>query len=306
MSAYFSTVADALLNGMGTNLFAKSANIISGITPLFAAGFGLYILLVMMSYYNRGLDENIMDFSKRMIGWLVIIACAFNAGTYNKLANLMYEMPEALSGLLGTGEYSASALDTNINNFVDTLAQIWGSMSSKLSITDIADNISILLLLGVILILGVIFFAVTAAFYLVAKLSLAMVILVGPIFIGAMLFPATRQWGMNWIGQIFNYTITIVFYVILGSLQQDFFINHMALNPATDDIIMLIPTACIFITSTMIFLIIAWNVPSIASALTGGASIGGITRTMTSIGNKVKIPSLRGGGASNGGSIKRN
>ncbi|WP_434779320.1 type IV secretion system protein [Neisseria sp. Ec49-e6-T10] len=306
MSAYFSTVADALLNGMGTNLFAKSANLISGIAPLFAAGFGVYVLLVIMSYYNRGLDENIMDFSKRMIGWLVIIACAFNAGTYNKLANMMYEMPEALSGLLGTGEYSASALDTNINNFVDTIIKVWDSMSSELSITDIADSITTFLLLGVIALLGIVFFAVTSAFYLVAKLSLAMVILVGPIFIGAMLFPATRQWGMNWIGQVFNYTITIVFYVVLGTLQQDFFIRHMTLNPATKDIIMLVPTACIFITSTMIFLIVAWNVPSIASALTGGASIGGITRTMTSIGNKVKMPSFRGGGSSSGGSIKRN
>lgn len=83
MSGYFSSVADALINGMGTNLFAKSANLITGVAPLFAAGFGIYLLLVLTSYYNKGLDDNVLDFSKRMIGWFIIIACAFNAGMYN-------------------------------------------------------------------------------------------------------------------------------------------------------------------------------------------------------------------------------
>lgn len=301
MSTYFSTVADALLNGMGTNLFAKSANIISGVAPLFAAGFGIYLLLVMLNYYNRGFDENVIDFSKKMVSWLVIIACAFNAGMYNKLANLMYEMPEAVSGFLGTGDYSASALDTNIDNFVDTLMQVYNSMSSELSITDIADNIGIIFLLGAILILGVIFFAFTAAFYLVAKLSLAMVIMIGPIFIGSLLFPSTRQWGMNWIGQILNYTITIVFYVILGSLQQDFFVSHMQLKTNINDIVLMIPIACMFALSTLIFLVVAWNIPSIASALTGGAGAGGMPRALISMARYIRMPSMNG----SGGSIKR-
>ncbi len=216
---YFSGVADALLTGMGTNLFAKSANIISGTAPLFAAGFGIYLLLVMINYYNRGFDENIMDFAKRMVGWFVIIACAFNAGQYNKLANLMYEMPEAISSLLGTGDYSVNALDVNFDTMLETVSNVFASAES-LPMTSVGEKIGLYLIGALIFILGGIFFLAILAFYLVAKLSLAMVILIGPIFIGAMLFPSTRQWGMNWIGQILNYSVTIVFYVILGSLQN--------------------------------------------------------------------------------------
>lgn len=303
MSGYFSSVADALINGMGTNLFAKSANLITGVAPLFAAGFGIYLLLVLTSYYNKGLDDNVLDFSKRMIGWFIIIACAFNAGMYNKLANLMYQMPEGISSLLGTGEYTFSALDTSFENLEETIVKIL-EYANTIPITSVGERIGVYLLALVIFLLGVIFFAATAAFYLVAKLSLAMVILIGPLFLGAMLFPSTRQWGMNWIGQILNYTITIVFYVILGSIQQDYFQSHLAtvMNGPINALFMLIPIACLMATSTLIFLVVAWNVPSIASALTGGASAGGVPRTLVSISRYMRMPSMGGG---SGGSIKK-
>lgn len=300
---YFSSVADGLLHGMGTDLFAKSANLISGIAPLFAAGFGVYILLVVMSFYNRGLDENIMDFSKKMIGWLVIIACAFNAGTYNKLANLMYNLPEGVSALFGTGDYTINALDTNFDSILQTVSNVFLA-AEKLSLTSVGEKIGLYLIGCIIFLLGGIFFLAILAFYLVAKLSLAMVIMIGPIFLGALLFPATRQWGMNWIGQILNYTVTIVFYVILGSLQNDFFNNHVnnLIENDLGSVILLLPLASIMMTSTMIFLVVAWSIPSISSALTGGASLGGMTRTMAQIGG-YRLPSL--GRAGGGGSIKK-
>lgn len=303
---YMSSVADALLNGMGTNLFGKSANLISGIAPLFSAGFGIYVLLVMISYYKGGLDENIIDFSKKMLGWLVIIACAFNAGTYNKLANLMYGMPEAISAMFGSGEYSMGALDANFENLERKIVETCEHANS-LPITEIGERVGIYLLAIFIFVFGSVYFAVTAAFYLVAKLSLAMVILIGPLFLGCLLFPATRQWGMNWIGQILNYTVTIIFYVILGSLQNDFFSNHIStvLSGGISSMIMLIPIACIFATSTLIFLIVAWNIPSIASGLTGGASMGGMPRALVSVARHMKSVSL-GGGKTKGGSISKN
>lgn len=53
-TSYFSELANFLLNGMGTNLFQKSNNMISGIAPVFQIGFGIYILLIAFDYYKRG------------------------------------------------------------------------------------------------------------------------------------------------------------------------------------------------------------------------------------------------------------
>lgn len=122
-SSYFSDAANILMNGMGSNLFAKAGNLISGIAPVFQIGFGIYMLLVVLDYHNRGLDEKAVDLGKRVIGWLIIIACAFNASQYAKIANIAWTLPDNLSGLFGTAEYTASALDSNINNIVETWAK---------------------------------------------------------------------------------------------------------------------------------------------------------------------------------------
>lgn len=293
----FSDIANNLLNGMGSDLFTKSGNLISGIAPVFQTGFGIYILLVALDAYNRGFDENVMDLGKRMVGWLLIIAFAFNSSLYQKLANILWMLPENLSGLLGTSTYTASALDTQSNNILTMMENIF-AYAAELDVLQVSDKLMLYIGGSVAVILAYLFFIITFAFYLIAKLSLAMVIVIGPLFIGSMLFPATRQWGMNWIGQILNYSVTVVFFVILGSLQNDFFQKHLQ-NAVVGDItsvaqvVGLIP---LFFLSTTIFILVAWSIPSIASTLTGGASVNGFSRTVMSVARWAKGVKLPGGG----------
>lgn len=121
----------------------------------------------------------------------------------------------------------------------------------------------------------IVYFGIIIAFYLIAKISLAMVLLTGPLFIGFLLFSATRQWGMNWIGQIMNYAITVTFYVVLVGVQQRFFQDNLqnALTGSKLDIVQIFGLVPLFFFSTLVFVIIAWNVPTIATALFQGASI---------------------------------
>ena len=299
-TSYFSELANFLLNGMGTNLFQKSNNMISGIAPVFQIGFGIYILLIAFDYYKRGFDENVVDLSKRMIGWLLIIAFAFNSSQYQKLANIMWMLPENLSGLLGTSTYTASALDTQSNNILKMMENIF-AYASSLDMLQVSDKLMLYIGGTVAVILAYLFFLITFAYYLIAKLSLAMVIVIGPMFIGSMLFPATRQWGMNWIGQILNYSVTVVFYVILGALQNDFFKNQLerAVVGEIGSVAQVVGLIPLFFLSTTIFILVAWSIPSISSALTGGASVNGFSRTVMSVARWAKGVKLPGGGKVN-------
>lgn len=296
-TSYFSELANYLLNGMGTNLFQKSNNMISGIAPVFQIGFGIYILLIAFDYYKRGFDENVVDLGKRMIGWLLIIAFAFNSSQYQKLANIMWMLPENLSGLLGTSTYTASALDTQSNNILKMMENIF-AYASSLDMLQVSDKLMLYIGGTVAVILAYLFFLITFAYYLIAKLSLAMVIVIGPMFIGSMLFPATRQWGMNWIGQILNYSVTVVFYVILGALQNDFFKNQLerAVVGEIGSVAQVVGLIPLFFLSTTIFILVAWSIPSISSALTGGASVNGFSRTVMSVARWAKGVKLPGGG----------
>ena len=291
----FSDIANSLLNGMGSDLFTKSGNLISGIAPVFQIGFGIYILLVVLDYYNRGLDEKVIDLAKRIIGWLLIIAFAFSSSQYLKLANILWMLPENLSGLLGTSDYTASALDTQSNNILMLMENIF-SYAAELDMLQVSDKLTLYIGGAFAVLMAYVFFLVTFAYYLITKLSLAMVIVIGPVFIGSMLFPSTRQWGMNWIGQILNYSITIVFFVILGTLQNDFFKNHLesAVVGEISSVAQVAGLIPLFFVSTTIFILVAWSIPSITSALTGGASANGFSRTIMSIARMakgVKLPS---------------
>lgn len=296
-TSYFSELANFLLNGMGTNLFHKSNNMISGIAPVFQIGFGIYILLVAFDYYKRGFDENVVDLGKRMFGWLLIIAFAFNSSQYQKLANIMWMLPENLSGLLGTSTYTASALDTQSNNILKMMENIF-AYAASLDMLQVSDKLMLYIGGGFAVILAYLFFLITFAYYLIAKLSLAMVIVIGPLFIGSMLFPATRQWGMNWIGQILNYSVTVVFYVILGALQNDFFKNQLerAVVGEIGSVAQVVGLIPLFFLSTTIFILVAWSIPSISSALTGGASVNGFSRTVMSVARWAKGVKLPSGG----------
>ena len=304
--SFFSDIASMLINGMGSNMFTKTGSLIAGIAPLFQACFGAYVAMLAFNYYNRGFDENVVDLAKKIIGWLIIISFAFNAGQYGKLADMLYTFPDRLSGLFGLQEYTASALDTSYNNLLKSISSM-AAYAASLDFTQISDRLMLWAGIGLIGVFGGIFFLVTLAYYVIAKLSLAMVIMIGPLFIGSLLFPATRQWGMNWIGQILNYAITITFFTILGAVQQDFFTNNLQ-NAVVGDItsvaqvFALIP---LFTLSTIFFILIAWGIPSIASALTGGASVNGFSRTLMSIYAMGKGKFPIGGSGKSGGSIRR-
>ena len=98
-----------------------------------------------------------------------------------------------------------------------------------------------------------------------------------------------------------------VFFTILGAVQQDFFTNNLQ-NAVVGDITSVAQVFALnplFTLSTIFFILIAWGIPSIASALTGGASVNGFSRTLMSIYAMGKGKFPIGGSGKSGGSIRR-
>lgn len=274
---FWKDTTDFLLNGLGTNLFAQSTNLISSIAPLFSIGFGIYFMIIILNAYGRGFDGNVVDFAKKTVAWLIIISCAFNAGQYQKIANMAYEFPEWLAGTFN-GNFDVGAIDIAWDSITQAVSQI-AERASELGMTDFGDKLMFYLAAGTLIFCGVVFFGIVIAYYLVAKISLAMVILIGPLFFGMMLFPSTRQYAMNWFSQIFNYGVTISFFTILMSLQMKIFENHIKglVTQEWLSSLQIFGVLPIFMTVTILFVIIAFNIPSITSALTGGAGSGGFS-----------------------------
>lgn len=286
MSTFFADVAKTLGADLGQNLLDKTGDFIGQITPLFVACFSFYVLLVIWDYYNSSLDVLAVDFIKKCCGWMLIIGLSLAPATYMKLAHIIYRMPDEIAGIFAGGyKVDASAMDASWKLLMDLLDTI-SKLHEKYQWYDIGVHFGIVIKIGlVITICGALVVGLSFAFYMVAKVSLALVLMIGPLFLGCLLFPATRQYAINWIGQCLNHILTCTMFVLLVKIQMAAFDKaiNMALSGSAFDYVSAELLPPLFLLQTIIFLVVVFNIPSIASALTGGATVSGASRHMMSL-----------------------
>ena len=286
MSTFFADVAKTLGADLGQNLLDKTGDFIGQITPLFVACFSFYVLLVIWDYYNSSLDVLAVDFIKKCCGWMLIIGLSLAPATYMKLAHIIYRMPDEIAGIFAGGyKVDASAMDASWKLLMDLLDTI-SKLHEKYQWYDIGVHFGIVIKIGlVITICGALVVGLSFAFYMVAKVSLALVLMIGPLFLGCLLFPATRQYAINWIGQCLNHILTCTMFVLLVKIQMAAFDKaiNMALSGSAFDYVSAELLPPLFLLQTIIFLVVVFNIPSIASALTGGAAVSGASRHMMSL-----------------------
>ena len=131
--------------------------------------------------------------------------------------------------------------------------------------------------IAMMILLGVMF-----AYYILAKVSLAMILMIGPVFIGFGMFPATRQYAMNWVGQCLNYIFNVVLLAVIGSMMLKFtsiFIDLVGV----DNIGAALATGTVLLFTLIVFVLLIWMTPQISSALTGGSALQGAMRTVYSM-----------------------
>lgn len=286
MSTFFADVAKTLGADLGQNLLDKTGDFIGQVTPLFVACFSFYVLLVIWDYYNSSLDVLAVDFLKKSCGWMLIIGLSLAPATYMKLAHIIYGMPDEIAGIFAGGyKVDASAMDASWKLLMDLLDKI-SELHDQHQWYEIAVHFGLVIKIGlVITICGALVVGLSFAFYMVAKISLALVLMIGPVFLGCLLFPATRQYAINWIGQCLNHILTCTMFVLLVKIQMAAFDKaiNMAMSGGIADYAAAEVLPPLFLLQTIIFLVVVFNIPSIASALTGGAAVSGASRHMMSL-----------------------
>lgn len=287
--SFFADLANTLGAQLGDNLLDRTGQFINQIAPLFQAGFGIYVLMVILSYYGQSGTVSLIDFVKRSAGWIVLIALAFSPSVYSKLAHTIYGLPDEISALFTNGaKFDVAAIDHSYTELENAIIRI-GKLHSKYSWMEIGNHLALVEIRIVISLCGMLLIGVAFAYYTIAKISLALVLMLGAFFIGCLIFPATRQYGINWIGQCLNHIITCTMFVLLTVVQMEVFqglVNQISNGDWTNHIFLeaLIP---VFILDTIVFLVIAWGIPGVASALTGGAAVQGFARSLAMSGGAI-------------------
>lgn len=313
---FYENIETSLIGNV--NMFlGKVINLINYTSPLISTGIGIFIILQAYHYYNKGFDETILDLSRRMIGWILIAMIALNAGNYEKIAQMAYKLPDEIASAVNGTEFKANAFDASrktADEAIDAVGE--KSLNTFKGLKNLGKSIIFEIQLFLSKIFAGVMLLFIFGYYLITKILLLLVLMVGPLFIGCLFFPTTRQWGMAWINQVVNYTVTIVLYMVLAMMQKNFidthlinFVNLIKDNTAvmSNPVLLIAGTGvmcCIFFLSTIIFILVSMRVPSVAASITGGATvetgIGFVMRFANTYLKGINLPS-RSSKMSNGG-----
>ncbi|EDT05881.1 MULTISPECIES: type IV secretion system protein [Burkholderia] len=271
-----------------------SAKMISLISPLVAAGFSLYVLLILVSYWRGHENQPIVDFLLKMAAWAAVLTAGMNIGYYSEYVVPFFNgLGDDLSRALMGGNDLSNGLDTLLSLYFDAIKSLY----EGLSITDIGLYIEVSVLAACIILVGVPFLAIAAAYIILAKFALGLLLALGPAFVVAALFPATRQFFQNWVGQCLNYGILVALFGALGAIEVRFMTSVLPTSFSAKDVMLTYAIEGKIVGAGLVFIVVSLSMPSLASQLAGGV---GISSMVGKIGNAasaaMKAMKLMGGG----------
>ncbi|NKK59421.1 conjugal transfer protein TrbL [Rhizobium leguminosarum bv. viciae] len=267
MYQVFSFVDGQFKSPLENFISSGTSNIANWVSGPLTAALTLYVVLYGYLVLRGSVQEPILEFAFRAMKLAIIVMLVRNASEYQSyVTNIFFEtLPREISQALNSGTApSASTFDSLLDKGQKCAKEIWARATWP---ADIVTGIGGMMAIGAS-------FTVAAIGYIVslyARLALAIVLAIGPIFVALAMFQSTRRFTESWIGQLANFVILQVLVVAIGSLLISCIdTTFTAIESYTD--VMMRPVALCAICLAALY--VFYQLPGIASALAaGGASL---------------------------------
>lgn len=252
-----------------------ATNATTAIAPVVAVGLSLTFIAFGLLIIRGGVQMPVMEFLGKAIKIGLITGAALGGGFYAaQIAEVIRTTPDLMAGLLvaepNSSPQQASAL-------VDQAAQTGFDKANeafeKMSWMDPGQGLIFMIFGFIVIIATVAFVAIGGAFLLLAKLGLAILAGVGPLFIVAMLWQPTSKLFEAWVGQVINYGIMVVLLAASFGLMLSIFAGFLEGINWGVDVNNLYNVGGLMIL-TIAMGIVLLQLPGIASGLGAGASVG--------------------------------
>lgn len=267
-------VSGSIDNAISKYVTEISSSITSAIVPGVTAAVTIWILMYGWTVMRGEVHEPIPQFTERAFKVSAILAVALGAGAYQ--AYVVEFVNGLTTGLVqtvmpGSTSNVFSAVDQLDAKGFQLMQMYWERGTNLFPAGGYADLVSAL-------IVGVSAAAaelVIAGFLLLAKVALALMLAVGPLFVACFAFAPTRRFAEGWISKIANYSLLIFLLAaaaaICLSIYKTFFDQMIASSTtanALGDAMNLLA-----LTGGINILII--QLPGVAAGISGGAPVSG-------------------------------
>lgn len=259
---YMSGSFESLLQAIAID---GSQNMMDAIKPIVYTCVTIYIMMQGYLQIAGKTDDLAVDVVITCLIVLCVSSLTLNSGNYTTyIIGGVEALGEGLAGaLLSKSGDIYQTLDALLQKGVEQMVYCFGKMSwDPHSLMWFFCGVVVMLAIGGLTI-------VAAVIILGTKFLLALLLLVGPIFIIMACFPPTRRFLDSWMGKVFENILVQVFAVALGMMMMkvmDHYITNNNLDNGANPNAIIVQIAVI----AAILIYVLKQIPTLAGGLAGG------------------------------------
>ena len=261
---------------------ATSGQVISAIAPLAATGVTLYFAIMGYLIIVGRLQSPASTVFTRALKITFLGVLALSAGGYSAwVVNVVRGLESGLSGAFaGTGTGGASnsvyaVIDETLGKGWDIAARLWEQAGNR-GLTEIGMAVGEYINATVI---GVATIAVglpAGAMIVVAKMTLTLLLGIGPLFVMCLMWPVTARWFDQWFAQVMTSVLTIALVTAMAAFMMKMFVAFVGAVDLEGDQNTLF-TALTMATLAVVIMVVMYKVGGLAAGLAGGMAMAAIT-----------------------------
>lgn len=261
----FQPAYDFVDGRLDTFLGERAAAMLAEVEGPLRAALVLYVLLYGFAILRGSISEPVMDFAVRSLklAFVFMLATTPAYSTY-VTQPLFHALPEALARAVGgTG---VSDVGAAFDQFFSRAAYLAEKISQDASAIDFGPWI----LAAAVYLVGALAAALGFGVVMIAKVALALLVALGPIFIACALFDATRRFFFGWLAQAVNYLVLFALILVIFQLVLSLVSQQWGQIDGQDPM----AGGLLFVALCLLGAIFFLQTPAIAAGIAGGASAG--------------------------------
>lgn len=270
----FETIFKFLDKTVAENIASMVGSFASVVNPIIGVFVVIYFIYISKTLIYEPHKDAAIEYAKAVSSLVFFTFVAFNIPWYqsNIVPSVLYMGDDIANILLGSkSASSATSLQTITDGVMKQNGIIFDTIDISVTDGDSILHAALAFVLIVVSCLGFLpFIAISTAYLMTAKIMVSFLLIIGPLFIMFGFFPSTRDMFKSWTGLCLNYILLSIIYPLAFKMFQQLISNTGLSGNITAQSILL--------TFIVMFalIILATQIPTFTSALSGGMGINGL------------------------------
>lgn len=272
---FYEDIFTKLNNALTTYVGDVSGNVISAISGVAYSMLMIYMMLWGWTMLRGMISEPITDGITRIVRLAVIVGIALNVGRYaTYISTFLWNTPDAMASIVANGYSSSEGNVQFLDGLMSRLFDLGsGFYEAAFASSGMFPDFGRLIAAFLIWIAAIAATAYAAFLLALSKMALAILLGIGPIFVLLLIFEGTKRFFEAWFGQALNYVFLVILTAGAIKLMMTIIVQYLNVAAAGAMAAPEIEQAVPAIVLCLIAALVMMQLPSIASALGGGAAI---------------------------------